>query len=777
MRNIVNQFSEDILEDLERMIEDDLDRTVQGRSRWMESLVDVTKNYLGMNDDDRPIPWDGASDAFIPMTMISIETAHPRILGGIMGLDQTVTAVPTGGDSVRSAEAVSNFMNWALHSHAQLNAYHKLDKILHLSELCGRSYSDLRWKKNSKVVTREYTLPRYQEGAGTLMQVIKQVGLQGFRKQMVEVPYGQHLNQILGTRLIRIKGMTNYSDSVEIAFDYHHNGFILEGSAIVPTPIPGTTFIKMYVSAEELFKDSPELSLVYPVNIYHPLDEDDLKDCAFVAQRYWVDIEDLYAMRQEGTMSIPDDLWREIVGEDAGSDYDYNLNMARRDSRPESDTATVEDELRDFYARIYGDPETTDSRQGIEVVEYHRCMRLGGEPEDYIIRYLPGYHHIGQIVSLGVESPTGRRPYDRWEFMHATDGSSRSLGIGHIIMDLQGILNDVFNKQMDRDDLLTTPFGFYKPVNFSKASNIQIRPGMLLPTNDPNAINFPNWARPNGADMPYIQTIMGMVERLTSATNYFQGSAPDRPNAPRTYGATAAIIQEGNINFDLHIRRYQSTMYSMCLDIQGLYRHFMPTEMEFLAPGADELMSVGRQDLDKEYGYVFKGNSTNTNPAVRQQMASMTYQALIMNPLIQTSVPAMWNLTRRFAIAHGYLEFDQDVPKPAPEMSHAPMSQMEELESMRHGQNMAVLPTDNHEEHIKVIEEFLGSDLGVTLGPEFMSMVITHLTQHQQAAAMMQRAQMTGPGGGQQPGVGMNPGMLTPTGPETGSPGGMSENQ
>lgn len=779
MLNLIQQFPSELIDDLVLMIEDDIQNVVNSRSRWMDSLVDITKNYLGISPEDRYLPWDGASDIFIPMTMISVETAHPRILSGVVGHHETITATPTDSSSVQAADNVTRFLNWTLQAHSQLNAYPTFDKLLHSSELFGRSYSRLNWKKDFNTITRRYTMPRYQKGAGALMKLMQQLKTSVIGAKSLEVPYAVQINRLLGNRLVRVQDMENTESGTNLYFQYYVDGKIREGEAFIPTPEPQTTFIYVFLTVEEVSKDGGELHIVLPPDLYHPVDENNLKDCSFVAERYWANIEDLYQLRQEGLLYATDDDWEAIVG-DSDYEYDYNIRRSYRESRPESESTAVESEYRDLYARAYGDQETSNAYQGVEVVQYHRRLRLDGVSRDYIIDYLPEHRIITRIVELGVEHPSGQRPYNCWEFMHATDNSVRSLGLGHLVMDLQCIINDIFNKQMDRDDLLNMPFGFYKPTAMTKGQNLKVEPGKLIATNDPTAFNFPNWGRQPGADMPYIQTLLGFVERLTSATNYFQGSAPSQPNAPRTFGATAAIIQEGNINFNLHIKRYQESLYNLSVELQDLYYHFMPEEMEFMAPGADSLTKISRDDLSKQYGYVFNATAENTNPAVKRELAGVVYQAMAMNPLIQTNVTAFYNLTRRFALAHGWMEFDKDVPKPAPEQSHAPMSQIEEIEAMRKGWNPSVLPVDNHEDHIKVIEEYIMSEMGASSSQEMMTMLATHLTQHQQMNALLQRQQMlTQNAGGVQPGLGKNPAMVAgnETGPQQSGPGGPNATQ
>jgi hypothetical protein len=95
------------------------------------------------------------------------------------------------------------------------------------------------------------------------------------------------------------------------------------------------------------------------------------------------------------------------------------------------------------------------------------------------------------------------------------------------------------------------------------------------------------------------------------------------------------------------------------------------------------------------------------------------------------------------------------------------MSQLEEIQQMRMGKNVSVLPIDNHEEHIQVIEQFFTGELGMQLDESTAAMLTTHLMTHQQMAAMLQRAQMlTDKSGGVQPGMGKNPAMIANTAPE-----------
>jgi hypothetical protein len=425
-----------------------------------------------------------------------------------------------------------------------------------------------------------------------------------------------------------------------------------------------------------------------------------------------------------------------------------------------------EDGVRSQQARIFNDSPVSDVQQGFEVLECFYTFRMPGQanPVEWVFYDLPSYSWIFRAIRMEVLCPHNRRPFTSWDFMYPDDDDAYcSIGLGHITMDLQAIINDIFNDQMDRDALINMPFGFYKPTSQSVKDLIKIAPGVFIPSSNPQDFVIPTWNRPPAADTPYIQMILQFMERLTSASNYFQGGAPSTPNAPRTFGATAAILQEGQINYDLHIKRYQGSLIETFEIAKNLYAHFKRGKIEFMAPGASTLSTIDVDTLRENYGVLARSNAQNTNRAIQQQFNAILFQSLIQSPLFMTDITAMYNLTRRFALAHDYLEFDRDVPRPAQAMSHAPMDQIEEIEYIRFGTNIVPLPMDNHEEHVQVITQYMKGELGLELPPEAIPVLIGHLTMHQQMMAMMQRAQMvSGQGGATNPSMGGPGGVGSP---------------
>lgn len=774
MYNIRSQLSSELHDSICVMIDNDVEAVISSRTSWMSSLRVCMDNYLGVTDETRSVPWDNASDVHIPITMIAIETAHPRMLNGVVGLDEIVTATPTSAATVPLCKDITGFLNWSMRDQLQVNALPTLDRILHYASLFGKAISRTEWEYQERETCRVYTRPRYQEGASFLLRLLRKSGSKklanAVKPRQLEIPYQQHLSSILGNKIMRIGAMSNYSDRTEMWFEHIVNGEIRNGLCWVPTPNDRDLEVDIFVDADMVIKDAPGLSIVAMPNFYAPVHEGDLQRSKFNIERIYMNLDEIKTWKDRGWFDFDADTWNKIVAEQPKDAKGGRSTPAA--AMPKTQAAAKEVAYRSMVQSSFGDKTESDVEQGYEVLKcyYRYKMPMDVAPREYVFFYFPNYRWIARVVRMEVLHPTVRRPYTSWDFNPDDENPFYSLGLGHLCADLQTVINDIFNKQMDRDDLINMPFGFFKPTSGITKDMIKISPGQFYPVADPNQINIPNWNRPNAADTPYINLFLQMVERVTSATNYFQGGAPSSPNAPRTFGATAAIIQEGQVNFNLHIRRFQNSLFSVCHDVKDLYGHFASGELEFMAPGANTLSKISPETLRMNVGLTFRGTAENTNKALRQQLNAIVYQQLVANPYIMTNILALYNVTRRFAHAHDYFEFDMDVPAPSPEITHAPMSQEEEIELMRFGNVIMPLPIDDHAVHMQTIEMFMQSDLSMQFPAEALPILAAHLQAHQQMAAMMQRAAMV-QGANSQPASPNSPGGMYGGGSETGTPG------
>jgi len=313
MLNIRQEMAQDLVDQIIMMVDEDINEITTSRSSWITSMADVADNYLGV-PEDRTGPWENSSNVHIPMTMIAVETTHPRIYTGLVGLDEMVTAQPQSGASVEYARDITGFLNWSLRSRTQINALPALDGILHTSETYGPSISKLIWEYRDRTTTKLYRRRRYKAEAGMMYQLMKSMKLRSQARQL-EIPYQQHVAEIVGSRLLNFVNIDRGSDRTRLDFDFVLDGERREGHAEIPIPDPYDLDVDVFVTADTIIKNAPTLTQVPVTEFLAPVETNDIQDSKCNIHRYWLTLDELDEMQEAGTAYFDEDIWNTLVNE------------------------------------------------------------------------------------------------------------------------------------------------------------------------------------------------------------------------------------------------------------------------------------------------------------------------------------------------------------------------------------------------------------------------------------------------------------------------------
>jgi hypothetical protein len=134
---------------LEDFRSDDVDRS------WLKGKWEkYTKTYLGVEDEEIILPWDGAANVNIPITMIAIETLHPRLYNAIFGMEPIVNVRATEETDVPNEEKLQYFLNWQLLEHANYRRGIKaaIDDWMRNCSIYGTSILKIRWEEDKQKV-------------------------------------------------------------------------------------------------------------------------------------------------------------------------------------------------------------------------------------------------------------------------------------------------------------------------------------------------------------------------------------------------------------------------------------------------------------------------------------------------------------------------------------------------------------------------------------------------------------------------------------------------
>jgi hypothetical protein len=142
-----------------------------------------------------------------------------------------------------------------------------------------------------------------------------------------------------------------------------------------------------------------------------------------------------------------------------------------------------------------------------------------------------------------------------------------------------------------------------------------------------------------------------MAERVTGASDYSQGQSPSKS---RTLGEIQAVLQEGNLKFDVVIQRLQAANNELGQMVLGLNRQFLDAETEYQitrAEGEDPVFAtVDKRDLARRVGLRAHGNTLNSNAELELATSEKLYLMSERNPLMADKI------TRIYAVTKNYLE-------------------------------------------------------------------------------------------------------------------------
>jgi hypothetical protein len=191
----------------------------------------------------------------------------------------------------------------------------------------------------------------------------------------------------------------------------------------------------------------------------------------------------------------------------------------------------------------------------LESYERFEVDRDVGE-EDLIVTWFPdaedGYE-FARVVQLSDVFPVLERPLRPFFAITVWPQARQWRGMSAVdrLESMQDIVNRLHEQMISYAEVSLMPFFFYQAyVTGDIPGNLrQIRPGEGIPVLGQGGIEFVN-ARPLSRHFPeMIQQMLANAERDSSVNDFSLGRQSDRPNAPRTYGATMALLASGRQSF------------------------------------------------------------------------------------------------------------------------------------------------------------------------------------------------------------------------------------
>ena len=745
--NMTEEGRESRGKDLCKLIEMDL------RDRRQAIVRRTVARNIYDNTAVRSPRYRGASNIHLPVLEEKVEGMVPKLVNAFFGAEPMVNVSRVEGEfDPEGTENNERFLNWAASTDIA-NFYQVSETWFRNMLLDGLSvlkiFWDRRWRNTVDV-----------QGVKTSWRA----GDVDFSQQQVEedrpkvvleamADYFQSLSTIepldgapdvdstpvadaLGAvyRVSFVEGRREYNDvTVEIS----ESQYVDEIDLVVYRPI--------------LVSNKPSIEVVEYEDLILPYRTWDLQSAERVSQRYWLSTAEL-------KQRIDEEGWH--VTEEEFEKLKNNANTWERDQRDPTDRTMARQRDRAAGEHPTSGPghleddeaPYVDGKFLIYEVYVTDDINDDGTVEEMVYQIPGGLKKVVKAHFLEELFPHGRRPFVDAHYIRMSDRwYSKSLGEQLTPINLE--VDTIINMVNEAQELINNPFFFYVPHSNTVDPEVLkgLEPGQGIPVADVNGIMFPKFAQEPLANLSAIDSMLLFADRLTISPQASGGSSQVR-NAPRTARGTLALLSEAGIKVDVIITALQKGGWRELFNqMHALYGAFGDDETWFNVTGEERPRRITPQDMRGRFDYQFSGNSVNTNREVMRSIAQVRYNTLISNPLFSMDLNALAELTRDFLrhFSEG-TDVDKLMPKlPGQGATHPPMDQRTENQIMGQGQPVAVLPTDNHLEHMQEIESFSRTPAFEQLPEWAVALIGAHQSQHSLAA--QQQITQGGPaaGGGQ----------------------------
>ncbi len=362
----------------------------------------------------------------------------------------------------------------------------------------------------------------------------------------------------------------------------------------------------------------------------------------------------------------------------------------------------------------------------------------------------------------------GKRPFANVEFIPRED-HGYAMGLLELIHPISVELDMIHNIKVDIGIMAAQPIGFYRAATGMAPVKLKIKPGDLIPVDDPGShVFFPQLGDRSGFFKDEEAILLQHAERLT-AINDINTATLGRQGAARTATGVSQLVAENSANLDIFIKRMQRGWRQMLRILWQQLQQRLPDGTVFRVTGRDGkdlFKTVNRMNIQQRVDFFIESTSVNSN---RQLQLEQTMQVLaqMMNPLflqMQITTPAgVYEALKDYFQALGRKDYARFIMKPQNVIRQ--LTGEEELARIVHGKSVPVTPDMDHQRFIELAQELLANEEAVGMfGAQNLSNVRAQMQQHQaimqsmeaQAGQIAQASQQNynamGVAGGVQPG-------------------------
>ena len=682
------RFSEEEKDKILDLVGDLYDDGLQGRMEW-EGKHELYDQMFRGNTEPRSGPWEGSADLHVQMPYWLVDSVNVRLTAGVYNQTPLVGGLAEEDADQEVFKKAANLVEWDLQA-KRMNARNLWNRASKIRLIHGCSVSLLSYAADTYKYRTKDIVPEVVEDE---------------------------------------EGVARLVDAEQIR---EEEGVLYDGPVLTPLEWDDFVVPTSAMNAQPNRPSNPGGADWVIVRQWEPLSLLFKKaDSAYVEiegeegdRDFWINA----APSQDRSSSAGTGQNNRRVRQQDGSD---GLNRSHNSHDKASARPNPEFEILTYFGP-YPDPDSGDDEEMVIFVSRSPKRVLGAfRLSDLYFR--------------------GHRPLLE---MHYQTVSTRfySMGIMEIVQHLSAELDTIHNMRLDVGFATNLPFFFYRASAAFDPDEVELKPLKGIPVDNIGDVQFAAMSNVTTFYHQEEQMLYTLVERVVGVTDLFLGISPTRGAAARHATGFVGTQQEALARTSEILNQDAESFSFLCRFIYDLEMQYGPEDRVFRLQGESgpQTMDLNRDALwmQGEYDFRLGANQGSFSAQVQQQQAQAMLQMAAASPLVNQDPGRRWEIEAFYLRSLGIRDPETYIGPKAAIAQTNPRSQDEENGEMAqflYGINAPapVHPSDNDQEHLGQLMEFMNSSEYSALGRPNEEGYMAHFALHQrQMQAKQLQAQM-----------------------------------
>lgn len=345
-----------------------------------------------------------------------------------------------------------------------------------------------------------------------------------------------------------------------------------------------------------------------------------------------------------------------------------------------------------------------------------------GYDEELVVAYHPNSKQVIRWTYLDRITKTGRRPLYKSDFI-IRPGRNYAVGLCELLHSLSVEVDAVHNQRVDFGTFQNLPFFFYRSLSTIPNQSVMIEPGKGIPLENPTEdVYFPAFRGGTQWGFNEENLLFQIINRVSAISDINLGLTPSNSEAVRSQGQMLALLNEGNAQLDIPLRRVQNMFSELYGDLHQMLVHKLPRNFQHVVIGEDNTVELEpttniaitqtfkdpRKELAAKVHFHIQANSTAGSRALMRANRIQLFQQLL-NPInLQLGIVGpneVYNMNRRLLEVSD--EVDTKVLLRKPENVPNPLSLGDEIAHLQQGILPEIPMNDQHESKAQALAAWI----------------------------------------------------------------------